>query len=149
MQYDEALARNKAASKPGLSSWLPDTRGAPSGYTPISPMMSRPQLLNPEVAAVGNYWVGQGPDMDADKHRPNGVKTGVCSLASLGPVKATFSASRTASWSEAAASQPDKGTAAGPAYRCQDPEVRIAKISFQPSRRIALPVQCCKASGIR
>ncbi len=77
MQYDEALARNKAAAKTGLSGWLPDARGAPPGYTPISPMMSRPQLLNPEVAAVGSYWVGQGPDMDGDKHRPNGVKTGV------------------------------------------------------------------------
>ena len=77
MQYDEALARSKAAaSKTGLSGWLPDTRGAPPGYAPISPMMSRPQLLNPEVAAVGSYWAGQGPDMDADKHRPNGIKTG-------------------------------------------------------------------------
>ena len=80
MQYEEMAARNKAAAKTNLAAWPPNARAAPPGYTPISPMMSRPQLQNPEVASVGNYWFGQGPDMDADKHRPNGVKTGTVTI---------------------------------------------------------------------
>lgn len=80
MQYEEMAARSKAAAKTNLAAWPPNPRVAPPGYTPISPMMSRPQLQNPEVASVGNYWFGQGPDMDADKHRPNGVKTGIVTI---------------------------------------------------------------------
>ena len=70
IQYDEALARNKVSAKTGLAPWASEARGAPPGYTPASPM--RPQLLNPDVAAVGNYWFGQVPDLDVDKPRANG-----------------------------------------------------------------------------
>ena len=70
IQYDEALARNKANAKTGHALWASEARGAPPGYTPASPM--RPQLLNPDVAAVGKYWFGQGPDLDVDKPRANG-----------------------------------------------------------------------------
>ena len=144
MQYDEALARNKAASKPGISGWLPDTRGAPPGYTPISPMMSRPQLLNPEVAAVGNYWVGQGADMDGDKHRPNGVKTGVCSFASLGLFEATLSASWTGVWKEPAApSIAEEQTASSACMSLEDRGFLLHLL--QPSRHVALHVKCCNA----
>ena len=72
IQYDEALVRNKASAKTGLALWAPEARGAPPGYTPASPMISRPQLLNPDVAAVGNYWFGQVLDLDVDKPKANG-----------------------------------------------------------------------------
>ena len=44
IQYDEALTRNKAAAKTSMAPWSRDARGAPPGYAPASPMMSRPQV---------------------------------------------------------------------------------------------------------
>ncbi len=72
IQYDEALARDKASVKIGLAPWEPEGRGPAPGYGSALPMISRPQLLNPEVAAVGNYWFGQVPDLDVNKPRANG-----------------------------------------------------------------------------